>query len=420
MKNVLMNGGAQVLSDVAHRDQDEKGVVGAPARYVCMVAYTDYTFDARVRREAETLAGNGFHVECLTTKSQPKGKQFSLNGVTVRELGVRKYRGKSRLAYLFSYLQFVAVASLACIQRLLAGRLDIVHAHNLPDFLVLAGLVPRLGGRKVVLDIHDSVPETFAAKFAEGSMLQRLLRWEERLSALVAHRVICVNQPQRDTVVARGIPASKTFISMNVPDPVIFRPAEPSAAEPDSTEFRLVYHGTMAERLGVDLIIRAVAKLASRLPNIRLHLWGQGDDLDAFTDLARTIDIEEHVLFRRGGYPLQELPAHLRRMHLGVIGNRVSVASDLMLPVKLMEYVALGIPAVAPRLRSIEHYFSDEMVTFYQPENVDSMAAAIERLHHDPERRRIQAKAALGFLTKYGWELQGIELVTFYRSLSKR
>ena len=104
-------------------------------------------------------------------------------------------------------------------------------------------------------------------------------------------------------------------------------------------------------------------------------------------------------------------------MQLGVIGNRRSLACDLMLPVKLMEYVSLGIPAVAPRLRTIEHYFSDQMVTFYEPENVQSLADSIYRLYAQPESRLRQAACADGFLTKYGWDRQGGELVAFYRQL---
>src|SRR5262249_14121721 len=117
------------------------------------------------------------------------------------------------------------------------------------------------------------------------------------------------------------------------------------------------------------------------------------------------------------GYPLQELPDKLRSMHLGVIGNRRTVAGDLMLPVKLMEYVSLGIPAVVPRLRTIEHYFSDHMVRFYDPENVESFAEAINGLYEEPESRRRQAASAASFLTTYGWERQGGELVAFYRQL---
>jgi glycosyltransferase involved in cell wall biosynthesis len=391
-------------------------------RHVCMVAYTDYARDARVRREAETLAAHDFAVRCLTTRNGGAPRQFSLAGVDVEELGVPKYRGKSTRAYAASYARFLAAASGACLRLLRRRELDVVHVHNIPDFLVFAGLVPRLAGRKVVLDVHDSVPETFAAKFPSSGWVRKALCFEERLSALVAHRVICVNHPQRDVLVARGIPDAKTFISMNVPDPQIFGnggAAEPVVTAPAEHGMRLVYHGTMAHRLGVDLLIQAVARVRHQLPGVTLHLWGHGDDLQTFQSLAHDLGVDEHVLFEPKGYPLQELPGRLRGMDVGLVGNRISTACSLMLPVKLLEYVSLGIPAIVPRLETIQHYFSADMVTYYEPENVDALAAAILRLHGDPRVRQQQADAARQFLTRYGWERQGAELVAMYRTLTE-
>ncbi len=385
---------------------------------VCMIAYTNYAVDARVQREAETLAAAGYRVLCLTTKNSATAQRFTREGVEVRELGVQKYRGKSRLAYVGSYLLFLFVSSAACLRLLFKGALDVVHVHNLPDFLVFAGLVPRLGGTKVVLDMHDSVPETFATKFNDASLLWKVLCLEERVSVLVAHKVICVNAPQRDVLVARGIPLSKTFISMNVPDPKIFgRIALKGQEKLRDPHFNLVYHGTMVERLGVDLVIRALAQLTDRIPGVRLNLWGGGDDLPAFQRLVATLGIEDRVLFTPNGFPLHDLPGHLMAMDVGVVGNRRTTAGDLMLPVKLMEYVSLGIPVVAPRLRTIEHYFSDDMVGYYRPDDVPSLADTIYRLYSEPERRRQQAERCAQFLRDYGWERQGVDFVAFYRSL---
>jgi glycosyltransferase involved in cell wall biosynthesis len=388
--------------------------------FVCMIAYTVYAFDARVRREAETLAAGGFDVCCLTNRGGDSTSQYVLNGVQVRELNVPKYRGKSKLLYAASYLRFLAVTSVDCVRLMIKGQLDVVHVHNLPDFLVFAGLLPRLMGRKVVLDVHDSVPETFATKFSRTPLLWRALCFEERISALVAHKIICVNDPQCETLVARGIPSGKTFVSMNAPDPKIFTPASsvapPSAGE---TEFNLVYHGTMSARLGVDLLIRAVEHLQSRLPDLRLNLWGSGDDLDSFQRLADELGVGDKVRFAPKGFALHELPVRLRTMHVGVVGNRRSVAGDLMLPVKLLEYVALGIPSIVPRLRTIEHYFTEDMVRYYEPESVESLARAICLLHSRPDLRCEQADRARAFIEHHGWERQGAALVDMYRTLSE-
>ena len=392
--------------------------VGAPAHArasVCMIAYTTYAFDARVRREAETLAAQGFRVRCLTTAETGVPKRTWLNGVEIRELGVRKYRGKSTAAYMVSYLRFLMSASHVCARLAASGELDVLHVHNIPNFLVLAGLGPRLFGSKVVLDIHDSVPETYATKFGQSGVLQQCLRLEERLSARLAHKVICVNHPQRDVLVARGIPASKTFVSMNVPDPGIFKP-EPRCRGTRSG-LNLVYHGTMAERLGVDLLIRALAHVRLLEPEVRMHLWGGGDDIRQFQTLARDLGLDTAVSFKPEGIPLHDLPQHLSGMDIGIVGNRRNAATELMLPVKLMEYVALGIPAVVPRLTTIAHYFSDDMVTYYEPENVESLAAAVLDLIRNADRRRAQAEAAALFLRDVGWETRGGELVTFYQDL---
>lgn len=387
--------------------------------FVCMIAYTDYVFDARVRREAETLAAAGYRVMCLKNRDGAGPPQRCvLNGVEIRDIDVPKYQGKNAVAYLGSYLRFLLAASAICAGFAARRELDVVHVHNLPDFLVFAALVPRLAGSKVVLDVHDSLPETFATKFSNASAVWKALCWEERLSASVAHRVICVNHPQQQTLVSRGLPLSKTFVSMNVPDPSIF---SSTAAQRRPTKtggtFDIVYHGTMAERLGVDLIIRAVAALRQRIPCLRLHLWGRGDDYSNFRMLANDLGVEDHVQFKPEGYPLEQLPERLQAMDLGVVGNRQSVATKLMLPVKLIEYVSLGIPAVAPRLPTIEHYFTDDMVAFYEAESVNGLADTIYRLSSAPEQRERQADHARRFLTEHGWERQGPELVAFYNRL---
>ena len=79
-----------------------------------MVVYTNYATDARVRREAETLAAHGFRVICLTNRLGAEPRRYILDGVEVRELAVPKYRGKSLAAYVTSYVRFFAAASLEC------------------------------------------------------------------------------------------------------------------------------------------------------------------------------------------------------------------------------------------------------------------------------------------------------------------
>ena len=142
---------------------------------------------------------------CRNRGTVPRTTQS--NGVNVVELNVCRYRGKSISAYLAVVPEISSLRHSAHCSRLtLRDRIDVVHIHNMPDFLIFAAIVPRLLGRKVILDIHDSVPETFIGKFKSHSGLMfRLLCLEESICCRLAHRIICVNHPQRDVLVSRGI-----------------------------------------------------------------------------------------------------------------------------------------------------------------------------------------------------------------------
>ncbi len=72
---------------------------------------------------------------------------------------------------------------------------------------------------KIVLDIHDSVPETYVGKFgAKSGRLFKLLSAEEHLCCLLADKIVCVNHVQRrTTLVARGIPINKLHTVITMP-----------------------------------------------------------------------------------------------------------------------------------------------------------------------------------------------------------
>ena len=380
--------------------------------------------DARVRREAETVARDaGCRVMVIALKRDDVARELLLNGVHLVEANVKKYDGKLKYRYVLSYLHFVVSCFYFCTKRYLQKKVDVVHIHNMPDFLVFSAIIPRLFGRNVILDIHDSMPETYAAKYTETSpILFWLLCLEERVSACFSNKVICVNHVQKNVLVNRGIPAAKILVLLNSPDPKIFRVnSGPRKTLKRSNGFKIVYHGTIARRLGVDIVVEAFARLTEIIPGIEFHIWSKsGDEIDSIERLSQMLGVHEKVHLLKGGMPLEELPEGLATMDLGVIGNRKDLATELMLPVKMLEYIAMGIPVVVPNLKTIEHYFNADMVSFYEAENVDSMADAIYALYKDEHKRLRQADTATGFLRQYGWQKHKFELVEWYCNLDRK
>jgi glycosyltransferase involved in cell wall biosynthesis len=386
---------------------------GTAPKRVCMIAYTNYPFDGRVRLEAESLVTWGYEVWFLVPKEKATARTYTLSGVTVKEVNVGKYGDKNKLRYVFSYVAFLALALVECTRLFFRSRVRVIHVHNMPNALVFAAVIPRLLHCKVVLDLHDTVPETYQAKFGKISpMLLRFFCLEERICCSVADRIICVNHVQREAVIERGVPANKiaTVITM----PRFVRTLQTS--KQDDHVFRMVNHGTMSKRLGNDLIIEAAAKLVHEIPGFQLHIIGGGENLSQLLSLSRSLNLGDHVYFH-DGVRWDKLAEKLSSMDVGVVANRVNTATALMLPSKLIDYVVLGIPAIVPRLKAIEYYFSPDMVSYFDPEDVDSMVAATVSLYEDKARRERQAIAARRFLEENRWDDRRHGLKGLYEDL---
>src|SRR5207247_8680052 len=87
-------------------------------------------------------------------------------------------------------------------------RYDVVQVHTMPDFLVFAALIPKLLGAKIILDVHDLMPELYAAKFGvpKENWLIRLITWVVRRSVALAAIPMAVHEPPLAILAGHGNP----------------------------------------------------------------------------------------------------------------------------------------------------------------------------------------------------------------------
>ncbi|HEV3113138.1 MAG TPA: glycosyltransferase family 4 protein [Candidatus Binataceae bacterium] len=377
---------------------------------VLIIAYTTYAHDGRVKRQAEALSSRGDSVDVICLSSGPVS---DARGVTIVGIEIPRYRGGSRASYVLSYLKFFARAGAIALRRSYTGPYDVVIVCTMPDEAILSALPCRLFGSRTVLDIHDTMPELYLDKFDDqrGRFGARLLMAGERMSAWFADRVLAVHNLHAERLCQAGIPAHKIVVVTNGPDPRIFKPAKldgftngSGAAAPQSP-FTLVCHGTVTHRLGLDTAVEAMALVRHSLADVRLRIIGAGDYLGEIKALCRRLELDSMVTFE-DPVPIHQLPGRLSSAAVGLVPNHATSATQLMLPVKLLEFATLGIPAIASRLRTIEHYFDDSAVRYFTPGDSRDLAQAIEDLYHNPQRRSALSRRAALEVSKLSWARQ--------------
>jgi len=355
----------------------------APAQKRAMIlGYLTYRGDARVKRQVKTLAAAGYAVDviCLAEDMGEARGDAHLIGVKVPH-----YRGDSRLRYVLAYATFFLKAGWTAAGLAACHHYDVAIVCNMPDFIVWCALGPKLGGARIVLDVHDPLPELYRVKFGRpaGCLGERLLMLEERVSAWFADRVLATHDLHLRRLARAGIPAAKLRVVLNAPNPELFPYSENPLRRQDG--FKIVYHGTISPRLGIDVAVRAMALVRSRIPEIQLLLIGKGEAIKECKRLAHALDVDDIVRFQ-APVAVEKIAPILQSCSIGVVPNRDNAATQLMLPVKLMEYAMLGVPVVAARLDPITQYFDERAVEFFEPENAADLAAAIIRLYDDPGR----------------------------------
>lgn len=370
---------------------------------VCVIVYTDYAADTRVRRAAEALAERGDDVTVLCPQSPSLVGRSELSGVKLLPTGSAGYANASRpLAYVVMYLSFVLAAGVRALRLHLRRRFDVVHVHTMPDFLVFSAIGPRLLGAKVILDVHDLMPELYASKFGlpMSHAIVRGLKWVERLSVRFADAAVAVHKPHLDALVEHGNPRDKFTIVMNLPDPEMFR--RRSGAQPLS-EFTLIYHGMVGTRNGLDVAVRAASLVQDMIPGLTLRIIGDGDDFARLRHLVDELDVAGTVRLDQGYRPIEDVIPVLERASVGVVPIVDDPFTKYMLPVKLLEYVALGMPVIASSTSTIRAHFSEEMLAFTPPGDAQALAERIVELYHDPAKRSRFAAEAAKFTHEHNW-----------------
>ncbi len=376
---------------------------------VCILLQNYYEFDVRVRRKAEALVAAGYSVDVLALRSSHTEKTYTLNGVNVDTISLGKKRG-SLARYVFEYVAFFLWAFVRVSLQMRWRRYAFIDVNTLPDFLVFAAVAAKWKGAKLILDMHEITPEFYISKYgiAENSWSVRLLKHLEKISFDFADHVITVNEPIRNLLVSRGLPSRKSTVIMNVVDEARFTHGSSSSAAADaaaaSGRFVIMYHGYLAEIYGLAIAIEAFCLVHNEMPGAEFWILGDGPEKGSLESLTQRRGLASKV--RLIGLVLPtEVPAWLNKCDIGVLPMRRGIFLEFAFPNKLPEYIIMGKAVVISRLKAIQHYFSEEALAFFEPNNQADLARQMVRVYRDKGLRARLAARAKEEYTPIRWDV---------------
>lgn len=373
----------------------------------CMVVHNSFPFaEIRVEREADALIKHGIKVDLICLRYGHEPKQEVVNGVNIYRLPVRRRKGRGIAAQFLEYMLFFTLAFVKLTSLHLSNHYDAVQVHNLPDFLIFAALIPKLMGCRLILDLHDLMPEFYLSRFNDtpSGWRSRLIRWQEQQSCRFADHVITVTELWRQTLIERGVPAAKCTVVMNLADDRFFTTSVRKLVKAqNNNQFHIIYHGQLTKRYGIDLLLRALDLVRRDIPEVTLTIHGRGEYLEDLHQLAHELGLDDHIKVTDHFVPTAEMPNLICSADVGVVPYRRDVFTDGILPTKLLEYAALGMPAIVARTTCIATYFDESMVEFFTAEDIEDLARCIQLLYHDRVRLGEIAQSIKRFNESYNW-----------------
>jgi glycosyltransferase involved in cell wall biosynthesis len=396
-----------------------------PPIRICTITFDWYPFEPRVLRLVQAAEDAGYKVDVICLRQSQEKAYEVHDGVHVYRMPMSRGFGLSLPMTVLHWCWFLLLAGATVTWLQLKHAYDVIHVHNMPDFLVFSTLFPKLLGAKIILDVQDVSPELMAVKAKRGlrGLATRLAIWQERISTIFADHVITVGWPFEELLLQRGVPKETLTIIINSADPKLFPPSRRDLSLPKSSKeaqpFILTYHGTLATRNSLATAIHALAQARLVVPQLRLDIQGQGEQLPILKQLAEELGVSDHVVFS-DCCPPEEIVDFVLHGDVGIIPYQCDGFMERVLPTKAYEFAWMGRPMIASDTYAIRSMFRPESIVLCDASKPESFAEAIIDLYQHPEKRACMVEKAAEDYMAYRWETQAERYQQLLAVLSRK
>lgn len=370
---------------------------------VAMIVYSHFSRDARVRRYAELLAKLNYHIDiiCLKENYTPQ-KNIRL---IYYPLERRRF---TKLWYFFEYSLFFIFSFMKISFLHLQNKYNFIHIHNMPDFLVFTTIIPKLMGSKIILDIHDPMPEVYISKYhsSKSDLTLELIKKIEKLSLNFADKVIAANSNFEQLISQRNkIVKNIITVIENFPDDSIFKPDK---IQKKKKNFTLMYMGTVADRYMLASAIYAVllvkAKLSNFVFNIYPKIRNEGSYFNYLKNLILELKLENNV-FIKEPVPVEKIAAAINHADCGILLLKKDHFTESIIPVKLLEFIKMEKPIIATKTKALRALFSEKMLFYLNSESPMDISEAIIKTYQNSRSAAQMINLEKKFVLKNNWSV---------------
>jgi glycosyltransferase involved in cell wall biosynthesis len=412
----IFEPGAKTIQVANTVDPTANGKPSLAGKNVGVVLFSHYLSDPRPRRSAEILARHGANVEVICLQAnEDEPRRETVNGVKIHRVPLKRQRG-GKASYIYQYSAFTFAALVLLTARSFRRRYHLIHAHNMPDVLVFSALVPKILGAKVILDLHDPMPELMLTifKLPPESFSVRMLKRLEKWSAGFANVVLTVNLASKRIYSSRSCVPEKIRVVMNSPNEDVFKFRLPSPTIPNGKpggNFTIMYHGSLLQRNGFDLAVKALETVRKSIPGAMLVVCGERTPF--FESVMASVGQRglQGAVHYLGMKKSEEIAEAIDRCDLGIIPNHRNIFTEMNTPTRIFEYLSRGKPVITPRARGIQDYFGDHDLIYFELGDAGDLARKIEYAYFHPAEARETVERGQKIYLTHRWSQESLGFV---------
>jgi len=304
-----------------------------------------------------------------------------------------------------------------------AEKPDVLHAHS-----PALNAIPTLwAGKKLGLPVVYEIRAFWEdaavdhGTYAEGSWKYRLTKTIETWACKKVDHIGILCNGLKDDLISRGIPTDKITPVFNGINPENFKPTLPNVelCESWGLEGKKVvgFIGSFYRYEGLDLLVRAFAKVAKEQTDVVLLLVGGGEvEIELRAQISK-LGLEDRVVMP-GRIPHERIPGVYALIDVLVYPRHAMRLTDLVTPLKPLEAMAMGKVLIASdvggHLELIRH---NETGLLFPAGDSEALAATITTTVNSPIlRKRMIQQASDWVIEKHRWEVTTSVYEDIYRS----